>query len=93
MSRLQNLLVYPSELLNEDLSPEAMKHRKFLDNVYDVKNYIAKNWELKRKSVKREILKAAPDFTKNEFENVLRQFGFEAESNPMNKHYVRCMHD
>ena len=64
-----------------------------MDSVYDVKNDIAIDWKLKRSSVKREMLTVRADITKNELEQVFQQFGLDAESNPMNKHYVRCMHD
>ena len=70
-----------------------MKHRKFLDKAYDPIKETAGRWKLKRSSIKRDVLKAVPDITKNECENIAWQYGLDAESDPRNKHYVRCMHD
>ena len=69
-----------------------MKRRRFLDKAYDVLE-TASSWELKRKSIQRDIVEKLPDVTKNELESVFQQYGLDAESDPRNKHYVRCMHD
>ena len=51
------------------------------------------SWKIKRSFLKRRVQKNIPDITKNELEYLYQLSGFDAKSNPMNKHYVRCMHD
>ena len=85
--------VYPSIFLGEGLTPVRIKRRKFLDKAYDLKDHIASSWKYKRKDIQRELVKKVPDITKDELEYIFQLYGLDAESDPRNKHYVRCMHD
>ena len=50
-------------------------------------------WLVKRTSVEIKIAKETPDYTKFGIELAYDALGLSIESDPRNKHYVRCMHD
>ena len=97
------MLVYPRDLFAEDLKDEHPRIKKEWEDVnrlyygspykdeYDQKPEVM--WRLKRSSIKRMIQEEMPEITRNDLEYLYQLHGLETESNPANKHYVRCMHD
>jgi hypothetical protein len=64
-----------------------------MDEIFEIPKDKISSWRIKRNSTKRKLVKRLPDITKNELEWAFQQYGLDAESDPRNKHYVRCMHD
>ena len=50
-------------------------------------------WRAKRLTVEKRIAKESPGYTKFGLEKAFDVLGLSIESDPSNKHYVRCMHD
>tara|TARA_Y100000780_G_scaffold190095_1_gene177725 strand:+ start:827 stop:1117 length:291 start_codon:yes stop_codon:yes gene_type:complete len=96
---LRELVVYGKKFNISVLAPifGLMKDqefaKRFLDKVYGHISDPFKQWSLKRDSLKRMVEKIKPDYYKSDLDLVYNQFGLPDESNPINKHYVRCMHD
>jgi len=88
----KNLLVHPrafSDLKND----YARQWRKSLDDDYGFLSSSVTAWAAKRQSVENRIAKETPGYTKFGLEKAFDALGLSIESDPRNKHYVRCMHD
>ena len=88
----KNLLVHPrtfSDLKNDF----ARQWRKSLDDSYSFLSRASTAWSVKRQSVKTRLDKDNPGYTKSQLERAYDALVLSSESNPRNKHYVRCMHD
>ena len=91
MVNFENLLVHPKSL--SDFIPASLRYRQKLDSSWEFLSDPYSAWRAKRLSVKDELFKLNPGYTKSEINGVFYSIGLSDQSDPRNKHYVRCMHD